>query len=75
MRAIIQRVSRASVDVAGARVGEIGRGFLVLLGVMAGDTDTDRKSAEQGKNHSNSDCRHNSNGNKSSGSYEICRNK
>ena len=42
MRAIIQRVSRASVDVAGARVGEIGRGFLVLLGVMAGDTDADR---------------------------------
>ena len=42
MRAIIQRVSRASVDVSGARVGEIGRGFLVLLGVMAGDTDADR---------------------------------
>ena len=42
MRAIIQRVSRASVDVAGSRVGEIGRGFLVLLGVMAGDTDADR---------------------------------
>ena len=42
MRAIIQRVSRASVDVAGARVGEIRRGFLVLLGVMAGDTDADR---------------------------------
>ena len=42
MRAIIQRVSRASVDVAGERVGEIERGFLVLLGVMAGDTDADR---------------------------------
>ncbi len=42
MRAIIQRVSRASVDVAGERVGEIGVGFLVLLGVMAGDTDVDR---------------------------------
>lgn len=41
MRAVIQRVSRASVDVDGQRVGEIGLGLLVLLGVMQGDTDAD----------------------------------
>ena len=37
MRAIIQRVSQASVTVDGAVVGRIGRGFLVLLGVTHGD--------------------------------------
>ncbi len=41
MRAVVQRVSRASVDVSGTRIGEIGRGLLVLLGVMQGDTDAD----------------------------------
>lgn len=39
MRAVLQRVSRASVDVAGERVGEIGRGLLVLLGVGQDDTE------------------------------------
>jgi D-tyrosyl-tRNA(Tyr) deacylase len=39
MRALIQRVSAASVDVDGERVGEIGPGLLILLGVRAGDTD------------------------------------
>lgn len=38
MRMIIQRVSHASVTVSGEKTGEIGRGFLVLLGVE--DTDT-----------------------------------
>ena len=38
MRAVLQRTSRASVTVDGAVVGEIGRGFLVLLGVTHGDT-------------------------------------
>lgn len=38
MRAVVQRVSRASVEVEGRVVGEIGRGFLVLLGVRRGDT-------------------------------------
>ncbi|MCL2755153.1 MAG: D-aminoacyl-tRNA deacylase, partial [Oscillospiraceae bacterium] len=33
MKAVIQRVSRASVSVAGETVGEIGTGYLVLLGV------------------------------------------
>ena len=39
MRAVIQRVKTARVDVDGQTVGEIGRGFLVLLGVMQGDTE------------------------------------
>ena len=38
MRALIQRVSSASVVVDGATVGAIGRGLLVLLGVHQGDT-------------------------------------
>jgi len=37
MKALIQRVSEASVEVAGARVAEIGRGFLILLGITHGD--------------------------------------
>jgi D-aminoacyl-tRNA deacylase len=38
MRAVIQRVSRASVSVEGEVVGKIGQGLLVLLGVADGDT-------------------------------------
>lgn len=38
MRALIQRVSRAHVDVDAERVGEIGPGLLILLGVRHGDT-------------------------------------
>ncbi len=41
MRAVLQRVSRASVTVDGACVGQIGPGWLVLLGVERGDTDAD----------------------------------
>lgn len=41
MRAVIQRVSEASVQVDGITVGEISRGLLVLLGVMEGDTEKD----------------------------------
>ena len=41
MKAVIQRVSEASVKVDGITVGEISRGFLVLLGVMEGDTEKD----------------------------------
>jgi D-tyrosyl-tRNA(Tyr) deacylase len=37
MRALLQRVSRASVTVDGQVVGEIGRGFMVLLGVTHRD--------------------------------------
>lgn len=38
MRALIQRVSRASVTVDGRITGKIGRGFVVLLGVTHRDT-------------------------------------
>ncbi len=41
MRAVIQRVSSASVTVDGATVGQIGVGFLVLLGVKRFDTRDD----------------------------------
>lgn len=41
MRAVIQRVSNASVAVDGQIVGSCGRGFLILLGVAEGDTETD----------------------------------
>ncbi len=41
MKAVIQRVSSASVTVEGKIVGEIERGFLVLLGVKRGDTADD----------------------------------
>ena len=38
MRALLQRVSRASVTVDGRVTGRIGRGFVVLLGVTHADT-------------------------------------
>ena len=41
MRALVQRVSRASVDVDGERVAEIGPGLLVLLGITHDDTEAD----------------------------------
>lgn len=43
MKAILQRVSRASVEVDNAVVGAIDQGFLILLGVEQGD---DEKEAE-----------------------------
>ncbi|MCC8108884.1 MAG: D-tyrosyl-tRNA(Tyr) deacylase [Planctomycetes bacterium] len=39
MRAVVQRVTEASVTVDGVVTGKIDNGFLVLLGVTAGDTD------------------------------------
>ena len=39
MRAVVQRVSEASVTVDGRVTGAIGRGFLVLVCAMAGDTE------------------------------------
>ena len=39
MKALLQRVSRASVSVSGEVVGEIDRGLLVLLGLDQGDDD------------------------------------
>ncbi len=41
MRAVVQRVDRASVKVEDNVVGQIERGLLVLLGVSEGDTDKD----------------------------------
>lgn len=41
MRAVIQRVTQARVDVEGREVGSIGKGLLVLIGIEDADTDTD----------------------------------
>ena len=41
MRAVLQRVTRASVRVEGRTVGEIGAGLLVLLGVARDDDEQD----------------------------------
>ncbi len=38
MKAVIQRVTNASVSVDGEVKGSIGKGFLILLGVVQGDT-------------------------------------
>src|ERR1700685_973868 len=43
MRAVIQRVSRASVTIDGEIVGQIGRGLLVLLGVTHIDNPADAR--------------------------------
>jgi D-aminoacyl-tRNA deacylase len=51
MRALIQRVSQAAVDVEGERVAQIGAGMAVLLGVSRSDTeaDADRLAAKVAK--------------------------
>ncbi len=41
MRAVVQRVTRASVKVEGQITGEIGKGLLVLLGIGRDDTEAD----------------------------------
>ena len=41
MKALLQRVSGASVSIAGEEVGRIGRGLVVFLGVANGDTERD----------------------------------
>ena len=41
MRAVVQRVSRASVTISGELVGQIGEGLLVLLGVSNEDSASD----------------------------------
>jgi D-aminoacyl-tRNA deacylase len=48
VKALVQRVTRASVTVEGAVVGEIGAGLLVLLGVTHDDTEAtaDRLAAK-----------------------------
>src|SRR5579883_47328 len=44
MRALLQRVSRASVTVENEIVGEIGHGLLILLGVGHGDSEAQAKT-------------------------------
>lgn len=41
MRALVQRAAAGSVDVAGERIGEIGKGLVILLGVTHSDTEKD----------------------------------
>ena len=41
MRCVVQRVSRADVKVEGELISEIGKGYLVLLGVEQSDTEKD----------------------------------
>ena len=41
MRAVIQRVTSASVSIGGIVVGSCGQGYLILLGVGEGDTETE----------------------------------
>ena len=41
MKAVIQRVSESKVDIQGKTVGKVGKGFMILLGVVEGDTKAD----------------------------------
>lgn len=43
MRAVIQRVSKASVTVEDKITGKINEGLVILLGIKSGDTDADAK--------------------------------
>jgi D-tyrosyl-tRNA(Tyr) deacylase len=47
MRLVVQRVSSASVKVAGETVGEIGRGLLVLVGIERGDRPEAARAAAE----------------------------
>lgn len=44
MKAVLQRVKRASVDVDGVTVGQCGEGLLILLGVKQGDTEKEAEA-------------------------------
>ncbi|MFW0859998.1 MAG: D-aminoacyl-tRNA deacylase [Dehalococcoidia bacterium] len=43
MRALLQRVSRASVSVDGQIIGKVGPGLVAFIGVEIGDTETDAR--------------------------------
>jgi D-tyrosyl-tRNA(Tyr) deacylase len=43
LRAVVQRVSRGRVSVAGETVGSIGKGFVILLGVTGTDTEDEAR--------------------------------
>lgn len=44
MKVVIQRVSRASVSVEGQIVGSIDKGFMLLVGIVKGDTEAEVNS-------------------------------
>lgn len=41
MKALVQRVIKASVTIGGEVIGRVGRGLVVFVGVAQGDTETD----------------------------------
>lgn len=43
MKAVIQRVLNASVEVEGETVGKCGKGFMILVGVQKGDCEEDAR--------------------------------
>ena len=47
MRALLQRVKKASVTVEGKVIGSVGEGYLILLGVREGDTIAEAKFLAQ----------------------------
>ena len=47
MKALLQRVTEASVSVAGEVVGRIGKGLVVFVGVASGDTERDAQFLAQ----------------------------
>ena len=47
MKALLQRVTNASVSVAGEVVGSIGRGLVAFIGVASGDTEKDARYLAQ----------------------------
>ncbi|MDF1621440.1 D-aminoacyl-tRNA deacylase [Pseudothioclava nitratireducens] len=47
MRALIQRVSHAKVEVDGRVTGEIGQGLMILICAMGGDTETEAEKLAQ----------------------------
>ena len=47
MIALIQRVSRASVDISEKEVAAIGAGLMVLLGIQVDDTDKEARKLAQ----------------------------
>ena len=47
MKALLQRVTRASVSVDGEVVGEVARGLVVLVGIAAKDTEEDARYLAQ----------------------------
>ena len=47
MKALLQRVTKASVSIAGEVVGRIGQGLVVFVGVAGGDTEKDAQYLAQ----------------------------